>query len=192
MYLCARGGSFDVVKVLDFGLVREFRNPSNVTLSSVDAIAGTPLYLSPEAIITPAQVDGRADIYALGAVAYFLLSGEPPFAGRTLAELCGHHLHSSPVPPSVRLGKPVPEDLERVVLSCLAKEATARPQSAAALADELRRCRDASTWSEEQAEQWWHTVPRPPRRSAPLPPEDRRALGCADVKERVQCDLLAR
>jgi hypothetical protein len=192
VYLCSRGGSFDVVKVLDFGLVREFRNPTNVTLSSVDAIAGTPLYLSPEAIITPAQVDGRADIYALGAVAYFLLSGEPPFAGRTLAELCGHHLHSSPVPPSVRLSKPVAEDLERVVLSCLAKEASARPQSAAALADELRRCQDAGTWSEEQAEQWWQTAPRPRVRSAPPAPQDRRALGCADMKERVQCDFLAR
>jgi len=192
VYLCSRGGSFDVVKVLDFGLVREFKNPTNVTLSSVDAIAGTPLYLSPEAILTPAQVDGRADIYALGAVGYFLLCGEPPFAGRTLAELCGHHLHSTPVAPSVRLGQPVPEDLERVVLSCLAKDASARPQSAAALGEELRRCAEAGSWSEEQAEQWWHSAPRPPEPSSPPPPEDRRALDCADVKERVRCDFLAR
>jgi len=155
-------------------------------------LTGTPLYLSPEAILTPAQVDGRADIYALGAVGYFLLCGEPPFAGRTLAELCGHHLHSTPVAPSVRLGQPVPEDLERVVLSCLAKDASARPQSAAALGEELRRCAEAGSWSEEQAEQWWHSAPRPPEPSSPPPPEDRRALDCADVKERVRCDFLAR
>jgi len=192
VHLCSRGGSFDVVKVLDFGLVREFGNPSNVTLSSVDAIAGTPLYLSPEAIVTPAQVDGRADIYALGAVGYFLLCGQPPFAGRTLAELCGHHLHSAPVAPSERLGTPVPEELEKVVLSCLAKDAAARPQSAGALAEQLQGCRDAGSWSEEQAEQWWRAAPRPPEPSVPPPREDRYAVDCADVKERVQCDFLAR
>jgi eukaryotic-like serine/threonine-protein kinase len=192
VYLCSRGGSFDVVKVLDFGLVREFKNPTNVTLSSVDAIAGTPLYLSPEAIVTPAQVDGRADIYALGAVGYFLLCGQPPFAGRTLAELCGHHLHSAPVAPSLRLGTPVPEDLERVVLGCLAKDAAARPQTASALAEQLRGCLDAGSWSEEQAEHWWRAAPRPPEPSAALPPANRRAVDCADVKERVQCDFLAR
>jgi serine/threonine-protein kinase len=192
VYLCPRGGSFDVVKVLDFGLVREFRNPTNVTLSSVDAIAGTPLYLSPEAIVTPAEVDGRADIYALGAVGYFLLCGEPPFAGRTLAELCGHHLHTIPVAPSTRLGAPVPEDLERVVLGCLAKEAAARPQTAAALAEQLRGCDAAGSWSEEDAERWWQSAPRSPAPSAAPPPADRRALGCGDMKERVQCDLKAR
>ena len=192
VYLCARGGSFDVVKVLDFGLVREFKNPTNVTLSSVDAIAGTPLYLSPEAIVTPAQVDGRADIYALGAVGYFLLCGHPPFAGRTLAELCGHHLHSVPVAPSQRLGKPVPEDLERVVLGCLAKDAAARPQTAGALAEQLRSCVDAGSWSEEQAEGWWRSTPRPSEPSPAPPAENPRAVGCADVKERVLCDLLAR
>jgi serine/threonine-protein kinase len=191
VYLCSRGGSFDVVKVLDFGLVREFRNPTNVTVSSIDAIAGTPLYLSPEAIVTPAEVDGRADIYALGAVGYFLLCGEPPFAGRTLAELCGHHLHSTPVAPSVRLGQPVPDDLERVVLSCLAKEAGARPQTASELAEQLRRCGAAGGWSEQDAEHWWQSTPRPPQPTAAPPPADRRALGCADMKERVQCDWKA-
>jgi serine/threonine-protein kinase len=192
VYLCSRGGSLDVVKVLDFGLVREFRNPANVTLSSVDAIAGTPLYLSPEAIVTPAEVDGRADIYALGAVGYFLLCGEPPFAGRTLAELCGHHLHSTPVAPSLRLGAPVPDDLERVVLGCLAKEAAARPQTAAALAEQLRRCSAAGSWSEEDAELWWQSAPRAPEPSAAPELANPRALGCADMKERVQCDLKAR
>ncbi len=190
VFLCSRGGNFDVVKVLDFGLVREFNNPSNVSLSNVDAIAGTPLYLSPEAILTPARVDARADIYALGAVGYYLLSGEPPFAGRTLAELCGHHLHSIPVPPSQRAGREVPEDLERVVLSCLAKDAAARPQSAQALAEALRRCRDAGGWTEEQAEHWWRDTPPAPSRVPSSGSATEGALNCGDLEER--CALTRR
>jgi serine/threonine protein kinase len=191
IYLCARGGNLDVVKVLDFGLVREFKNPTNVTLSNVDAIAGTPLYLSPEAIVTPAEVDGRADIYALGAVGYFLLCGQPPFAGRTLAELCGHHLHSKPEAPSLRTAQNIPEDLERVVLRCLEKDVAARPQSAGELAEALRRCADAGSWSEQQAEAWWSAAPRQPAPSAPPAPPPRRALDCGDVKERVRCGRAA-
>jgi serine/threonine-protein kinase len=190
VFLCSRGGNFDVVKVLDFGLVREFNNPSSVTLSNVDAIAGTPLYLSPEAILTPARVDARADIYALGAVGYYLLSGQPPFAGRTLAELCGHHLHSVPVPPSKRVGRDVPEDLERVVLSCLEKDASARPQSAQAMAEALRRCRDAGGWTEEQAEHWWRDTPAAPSPSVVATAATEGALDCADLPER--CGLTRR
>lgn len=190
VFLCSRGGNFDVVKVLDFGLVREFNNPSSVTLSNVDAIAGTPLYLSPEAILTPARVDARADIYALGAVGYFLLSGQPPFAGRTLAELCGHHLHSVPVAPSERAGRDVPEDLELLVLGCLAKDAAARPQSAQALAEALRRCRDAGSWTEEQAEHWWRDTPPVPHHVSVATAETEGALGCADLEER--CGLTRR
>ena len=107
--------------------VKEQLKPGGALTAWVGTVTGwlARLGLSPEAIVTPAEVDGRADIYALGAVGYFLLSGEPPFAGRTLAELCGHHLHSTPVAPSLRLGRPVPDDLERVVLGCLAKAAAA-------------------------------------------------------------------
>jgi serine/threonine-protein kinase len=184
IYLCTRGGLHDVVKVLDFGLVREFRSDGSVTRSNIDLIVGTPLYLSPEAILKPAEVDARADIYALGAVAYLLLSGHPPFAGKTLVELCSHHLHSQPLPLSAP-GAGVPADLERVVLACLAKEPAARPESASALAALLRACGDAGTWSEADAEHWWSSVPRSKTGEEPTSGEG-RTLMCADVKDRLR------
>jgi eukaryotic-like serine/threonine-protein kinase len=181
IYLCTRGGLHDVVKVLDFGLVRESRSDGSVTRSNIDLIVGTPLYLSPEAILRPAEVDARADIYALGAVAYLLLSGHPPFAGKTLVELCSHHLHSKPLPLSERAG--VPADLDHVVLTCLAKEPAARPDSASALAELLRACRDAGSWSEADAERWWSAVPR--LKTEPASGEGHTLLR-ADVKDRLR------
>jgi serine/threonine-protein kinase len=184
VYLCTRGGSRDVVKVLDFGLVREFRSDGSVTGSNLDILVGTPLYLSPEAILTPAQLDARADIYALGALAYVLLTGAPPFAGRTLVELCGHHLHSIPEPPSAR-GIAVAAELEQAVLACLAKDPAARPQSAQALAEQLRACRDAGRWSEADAEGWWAQLPAHPK-SEPVRTAAGMTLCCADVKDRLR------
>lgn len=184
VYLCARGGARDVVKVLDFGLVREFRSDGSVTGSNLDILVGTPLYLSPEAILTPAQLDSRADIYALGALAYVLLTGAPPFAGRTLVELCGHHLHSVPEAPSVR-GVAVAEDLEHAVLACLAKDPGARPQSALILAGQLRTCRDAGRWGEAEAEAWWAALPASAKTEPPRTPIG-LTLCCADVKDRLR------
>ncbi len=184
VYLCARGGVRDVVKVLDFGLVREFRSDGSVTGSNLDILVGTPLYLSPEAILAPAQLDSRADIYALGTLAYVLLTGVPPFAGRTLVELCGHHLHSVPEPPSTR-GVAVAEDLEQVVLACLAKDPASRPQTAFELAERLRACRDARGWSETEAERWWSELPASPK-SEPVRTELGMTLCCADVKDRLR------
>jgi serine/threonine-protein kinase len=144
------------------------------------------MYLSPEAIITPANIDARADLYALGAVGYFLLCGSPPFSGNTLAELCGHHLHTTPQRPSERRGAAIAEDLERIVLACLAKDALARPQSARELEEQLRGCRDAAVWSEGDAEQWWQHTSRPARPAPEPVREERRALCCADMNERLQ------
>jgi eukaryotic-like serine/threonine-protein kinase len=184
IYLCARGGVQDVVKVLDFGLVREFRSDGSVTGSNLDILVGTPLYLSPEAILTPAQLDSRADIYALGALAYVLLTGTPPFAGRTLVELCGHHLHSIPELPSAR-GIHVPDGLERVVMACLAKDPAARPQSAFEVSQRLRQCTDAGQWGEAEAERWWSELPHHPRPSHARPVAG-LTLCCADVKDRLR------
>jgi eukaryotic-like serine/threonine-protein kinase len=136
--LCRRGGVSDVVKVLDFGLIKRVGEPSDTPRSAVNQIVGTPLYLSPEALTSPERMDGRSDIYAVGAVGYFLLTGEPPFTGGNILEICGHHLHSAPVPPSRRLGRPVPAALEQLILRCLAKQAERRPD-AATLEAELRR-----------------------------------------------------
>jgi len=133
--LCARGGVPDTVKVLDYGLVRALAGDG--AASAVDAPAGSPLYMSPEAIDRPATIDRRSDIYALGAVGYFLLTGTPVFTGSTYGAICGKHLAEAPEPPSRRLGRPIPAELEAIVLACLAKQPSGRPASAAELARRL-------------------------------------------------------
>jgi serine/threonine protein kinase len=136
--VCERGGEADVVKVLDFGLTKELGAPKMaVTRSDVQTLLGTPLYLSPEALIAPDTMDGRSDLYAVGAVGYFLLTGTPPFSGNGLFEVCAQHLHAEPVPPSRRRRSPVPPELEALILSCLHKSMDGRPQSARALRERL-------------------------------------------------------
>jgi len=126
------------VKLIDFGLVERV---GEVALGqSVDSVVGTPLYISPEAIVAPETVGAHSDLYGLGAVAYFLLSGAPVFRGRSVVEVCGHHLHTSPERLSTLLGAAIPAALEQLVLDCLAKEAAQRPGSAAELAQRLTRC----------------------------------------------------
>jgi len=157
--LSRRGGVRDFPKVLDFGLVKEMPgedDPSAVELTHGDTLAGTPLYMSPEAIATPHAVDGRSDLYALGAVAYYLLTGSHVFVGRTSVEVCSHHLHAAPEPPSARLGAAIPPALERLVLSCLAKAPDDRPGSALALQRALRQIAgDVAPWTDEDADGWW-------------------------------------
>jgi len=139
----------------------------------VNHIIGTPLYLAPEAVLAPDEVDARADIYALGAVAYALLTATPVFQGTSAMEVCAQHLHSAPEPPSVRLGQPLPSALERLLLRCLAKKPEDRPQSAAALSVELRAL-GLAPWTQEQARAWWRDNgdkigPRSVRRSQNSP-----------------------
>lgn len=149
--LCERGGVRDVVKVLDFGLTKELAAPA----SSEDRgrVVGTPLYLSPEAIVAPERLDARSDLYALGAVGYFLLTGAPPFVGETVATVCAQHLHAQPLPLSQRGIPAVPRELEALILGCLAKSPHDRPESAAALQTALLAL--ASTWTERDARRWW-------------------------------------
>jgi serine/threonine protein kinase len=153
IFLCRRGEIADFVKVLDFGLVRELKNTEDTTQSNVNLVVGTPLYMSPEAIVEPDHVDALADVYGLGGVAYFLLTGRAAFRGKSVLEVCAHHLHSVPPPPSEY--RPVPADLERVVLSCLEKSKHARPQTARALARALEACADAGSWQSSDADAWW-------------------------------------
>jgi len=154
-----QGGQPDVAKVVDFGLVKTVATPHGDERTAealeTDTIAGTPQYMSPEAISSPERVDARTDLYALGAVGYFLLTGHEVFSGRTVLEVCGHHLHTEPQPPSARLGRPLPADLERLILGCLEKDPAGRPSSARALRDSLLACADAGSWSEEAARTWW-------------------------------------
>jgi eukaryotic-like serine/threonine-protein kinase len=152
--LCERGGRPDVAKVLDFGLTKDLSPHNDVVRSDVHRIVGTPLYLSPEAVTDPGSVDARSDLYAVGAVGYFLLTGAPPFSGKNAIELCGHHLYSTPTPISVRRGAPVPAELEALVMSCLEKRPGNRPASAAALQSALASF--AAQWTEESARAWWN------------------------------------
>jgi hypothetical protein len=153
LVLCERGGVHDFVKVLDFGLVKELgEEDSDVT--AADHLVGTPLYLAPEGARSASLVDARSDVYALGAVAYVLLTAQQVFAGRTAAEIIGHHIHSKPVPPSERLGRPVHPDLERIILACLAKDPAERPLDASVLLLELEGL-SGPVWTEREAREWW-------------------------------------
>jgi serine/threonine protein kinase len=120
-------------------------------------LTGTPLYLSPESLRSPDAGDPRSDLYALGAVGYFLITGRPVFDAVTIAEIIGHHLHTDPVPPSQRLGRPIPPDLEAVLLQCLRKQADDRPASARTLREALRRCVRVPPWTSSDAAAWWET-----------------------------------
>jgi serine/threonine-protein kinase len=153
--LCERGGVPDVAKVVDFGLVRPLEPASEARLTRDDVIQGTPLYLSPEAIRAPDAVDARSDLYGLGAVGYYLVTGTHVFGGATTVEVCSHHLHTGPQPPSERLGRPVPAGLERLILGCLEKDPARRPANAAELRDALAALDAVGAWSEREARQWW-------------------------------------
>jgi eukaryotic-like serine/threonine-protein kinase len=144
----------DQVKIVDFGLVKVAEGPA--TLTGVEpAVRGTPLYMAPETIQAPKEVDLRADLYALGAVGYYLLCGGPVFEGQTVIEVCARHLHEAVTPPSVRMGRSVSPKLERCILRCLAKSPAARPANAQELVEELRACDDVSPWTTEDARRWW-------------------------------------
>jgi serine/threonine protein kinase len=153
LMLTRRGGESDVVKVLDFGLVkaREGEHRSDKD----GGLAGTPLYMPPEAIQLPNSVDACSDIYAVGAVGYFLLTGRPVFEASSVSELCQKHIDEPPAPPSVRLGKPLPADLEAVILACLEKSRAKRPQTARDLAQRLERCEVTLEWTVDFADTWW-------------------------------------
>ncbi|MBK6693663.1 MAG: serine/threonine protein kinase [Myxococcales bacterium] len=153
--LTTRADEPDVVKVVDFGLAKTVVREGDVGLSKENTITGTPTYLSPEAITTPDGVDAQSDLYALGAVAYFLLTGKVVFEGRTVIEVCTKHLVETPTSLSERAGKPIAADLEQLVLSCLAKPRDARPASAVALKEALAACSDRARYDVDAAKEWW-------------------------------------
>jgi serine/threonine protein kinase len=150
-----RGGEPDVVKVLDFGLVKAIDDRRQAGLTHEAALTGTPLYMSPEAIEFPNSVDARSDIYAVGAVGYFLLTGQSVFEAASVVELCQMHLDKTPVPPSERAGVTVPPELESALLACLEKSRAKRPQTARDLAALISRCAEAGAWSIEDSDAWW-------------------------------------
>lgn len=149
-----RGGVDDVAKLLDFGLVRPSTSAGAAHLSDEGTILGTPLYMSPEQATGRLDLDARSDLYSLGAVTYYLLTGRPPFdEGGTIGVLVA--LARDPVVPPSQLREGIPEDLERVVLKCLEKDAARRFQDAESLEAALGRCDCAQHWGPDQASRWW-------------------------------------
>jgi serine/threonine protein kinase len=146
----------DFVKVLDFGLAKVRDTQGAVELTLTEATLGTPLYMSPEAVEHSNEVDARSDLYSLGAVGYFLVTGEALFDYLTLGEVLMHQVKDLPVRPSKRLGKPVSPDLEELLMHCLAKNPASRPANARELDAALARCRSAVDWTRELADEWWH------------------------------------
>jgi hypothetical protein len=150
-----RGGVADFVKVLDFGLVKAIDDKKQHQATSANSLTGTPLYMAPEAIQAPNTVDPRSDLYAVGAVGYFLLTGRPVFEAAGLVELCQQHIDAIPIPASQRLGRPVSPELEHAILACLEKSRNKRPATARDLSQLLARCPTAGAWSVDEAEAWW-------------------------------------
>jgi len=159
--LTERGGMPDIPKVVDFGLVKQFASGSPVDsaatavgMTAANTIVGTPLYLSPEAI-AGRPLDGRSDLYALGAVGYYLLTGRPVFEAQSVMEISAHHLHTAPPAPSASSPHPVPDDLDAVLLRCLAKDPDDRYAGSRALQLALHGCAQMSPWPPERALEWW-------------------------------------
>jgi serine/threonine-protein kinase len=151
--LCFQGGEPDVVKLLDFGLVKELAMAADANLTGVSTLLGTPQYMAPESILESGAADARSDIYALGAVAYYLLAGVDVFDGNSVLQLCIQHLHQAPESLVAR-GIDIPAALDALVLECLDKQPERRPQTAAELRRRLEAC-VVAPWTADHARAWW-------------------------------------
>ncbi|MDA3962018.1 MAG: serine/threonine protein kinase [Planctomycetota bacterium] len=154
IFLSERGGVYDFVKVLDFGLAKstDARSPQ---LSAADVISGTPPYMCPEIIQQSSDVDGRSDLYSLAIVGIYLLTGKVPFDGSNVMDVLMAHVQREPPSLEELAGRPVPPDLEGVLMTCLAKDPADRPRNADALRRALENCADAGTWTSDMAATWW-------------------------------------
>ena len=168
LFLCERGGEVDVIKVLDFGLVKSTEVDS-ARLSRDDLISGTPQYLAPEIARQAKDIDGRSDLYSLGCVGYFLLTGTCVFEHENVIRMVMDHMNTPPVLPSTRTKLPIPADLEAVIMRCLAKQPADRFADATELAAALSACQDAGGWTQVDARAWWraHELPKPLAGAAP-------------------------
>ncbi len=157
LFLCRLGPDHDFVKVLDFGLVKPPpESPAGgASLTQEGVTFGTPGFMAPEMAMGASPIDGRADLYALGCVGYWLLAGVPVFEGDTPLATVLHHVKTEPEPPSRRTEIEIPCDLEGIILQCLAKEPDQRPVSARVLDEMLEGCEGATAWSGRKAADWW-------------------------------------
>ncbi|WP_165245107.1 serine/threonine-protein kinase [Paludisphaera soli] len=167
IFVAIRGGEADVAKILDFGLVKLTADPEAPELTTDRSVSGTPAFMSPEQATGDRPVDPRTDVYALGAIAYYALTGRPPFDGATAMAVMIAQVRDPVVPPS-QIRDDVPEDLERVILRCLAKDPDDRYPNVKALARDLAACAAAREWDEEKADAWWNDLVEPVAAPAPV------------------------
>jgi serine/threonine-protein kinase len=158
VFVCRYGGDYDFVKLLDFGIVKATPSASldtAIMATRENLVQGTPAFIAPEQVLGAGTVDGRADLYATGCVAYWLLTGQLVFTADTTMGMLIHHAHTAPTPPSERSETPIPEALERLIMSCLAKNPADRPQSARELSRRLAEIEGPAAWTEDRAREWW-------------------------------------
>lgn len=162
LYVCRLGTTQDCVKILDFGLVgvTAALESGRNRLTADGQVTGTPAYMAPEVIRGDREPDERIDVYALGCVAYFLLTGKLVFEATTPLQMVYGHVEQAPELPSRRLGAALPKDLERLVMDCLAKDPDDRPSSAAELRARILAC-DVAPWTAADAAAWWSERPEP-------------------------------
>jgi serine/threonine-protein kinase len=172
IYVCRRALGYDYVKVLDFGLVKSTPGlpDSMATLTADGSISGTPAYMVPEIIEGDEQIDGRADLYAVGCVAYWLVSGKLVFEAESAMKMVVSHASADPPRLSERAEQEIPSGLEAVVHACLEKDPARRPSSARDLSKRLAGLGLADAWSQEHAGRWWHTHLQRPDREEPVDP----------------------
>jgi serine/threonine-protein kinase len=157
VYACRYGREVDFVKVLDFGLVKsqdDLRGRS-LDITANHAVGGTPAFMSPEQAATDRLLDGRSDIYAMGCLAYWLVTGQLVFTGRNAMETILQHVQTTPIPPSLRTELEIPAALDQLILECLEKNPSNRPPTAEAVAARLASIGTRGSWTPEQAWQWW-------------------------------------
>jgi hypothetical protein len=158
IFAAKRGGFYDVAKLLDFGLVKQStENGDTSSTTSQGKFSGTPLYMAPEQARAYEDVDPSADVYSLGAVAYYVVTGKPPFDGENILELLFAKRHGCVAVPS-DVNPSVPRDLDQIILKCLARNPHDRYQDANNLLAAFDACSAADTWGREQAAQWWQAV----------------------------------
>jgi len=170
IHLCRMGLEHDFVKVLDFGIVKSRRHPTegHALATAADKIIGTPAFMPPE-MAAGDTVDGRADLYGLGCVAYWLLTGRLVFDGETAYQVVAQHLNTAPQPPSHHSPYPISATLDEVILACLEKDPARRPQDALELSRRLSGCEIEAPWTEADARLWWEThLPRSERPSVDM------------------------
>jgi serine/threonine-protein kinase len=161
IFAAERGGHYDVAKLLDFGLAKRMISTTDesVQLTGEGSITGSPLYMAPEQA-TGGEPDARSDVYSLGAVTYYMLTGRPPFPGDNAIKVMIAQASEPVTPPSV-YRPDIPADLEAIVLRCLAKSPSERFQDTASLAAALAECQCAGRWSRHEAARWWAGLDRP-------------------------------